>query len=305
MKKDDVVYEINSKGQKIGVIDLQGGLCTKLFDKKYLDFKNPVMMACSNWLTSDPVINNIEDARNIAVPDKNVFEDLGWGKNQKTIIQEFGNDMEIIGDCDSATMSYYIRFRGLERALFDLIENPELVHAVMEKGVQTSIVKGKYWLDMGIEVLRLNDSTGNMTIMSPAHWREFVYPHIKIVCDELHRYKKDCLIYCHICGNILPIAEDLVNAGFDCIAPLDPMGGFTVNDIKNKVGNAVSLMGGVSTISLLQNNPHQIRKEAAECIKQSQIYGFILGTGCVVPRDCPQENIQSLVDASIESSERI
>ena len=83
------------------------------------------------------------------------------------------------------------------------------------------------------------------------------------------------------------------------------MGGFTVNDIKNKVGNVVSLMGGVNTLSLLQNNPNQIRKEAAECIKQSRQNGFILGSGCVVPRDCPQENLQALVDASIESSERV
>ena len=28
-------------------------------------------------------------------------------------------------------------------------------------------------------------------------------------------------IYCHICGNVLPVVELLVDAGLDCIAPLD------------------------------------------------------------------------------------
>jgi hypothetical protein len=298
LHEDGKVYEINPKGEKIGTIDIDGGLSTLLFDSKLFNICDPITIAYHHWATSEPVVNNTKDAKAIAVPDAKVFDYLEWHKNQQVIIEEFGKNLAFIGDCDSATMSYYIRFRGLERAMFDLIENPELVHAVMEKGVQTAIARGKYWLDMGIEILRLNDSAGNMTLMSPSHWREFIYPHIKTVCDELHKYSKNAIIYCHICGNILPIAQNLVDAGFDCIAPLDPLGGFTVADIRAKVGQNVSLMGGVNTISLLQNNPNQIEHEATECIKQSGGNGFILGSGCVVPRDCPIENISALVEAS-------
>jgi uroporphyrinogen-III decarboxylase len=298
LRQDGKVYEINHKGEKIGAIDIDGGLSTLLFDSKLFNICDPATIAYHHWAVSEPVVNNIKDAQAIAVPDAKLFDYLGWNKNQQAIIDEFGENLAFIGDCDSATMSYYIRFRGLERAMFDLIENPELVHTVMEKGVQTAIARGKYWLDMGIEILRLNDSAGNMTIMSPAHWREFIYPHIKTVCDELHNYNKNAIVYCHICGNVLPIADDLVNAGFDCIAPLDPLGGFSVADIRAKVGQSVSLMGGVNTISLLQNTPNQIEQEATECIKQSGGNGFILGSGCVVPRDCPIENISALVKSS-------
>jgi hypothetical protein len=298
LHEDGKVYEIDLKREKIGVIDIDGGLSTLLFDSKRFNICDPVIIAYHHWASSEPVVNNIQDAKAIAVPDAKVFDYLEWHKNQQVIIKEFCGNLAFIGDCDSATMSYYIRFRGLERAMFDLIENPELVHAVMEKGVETAIARGKYWLDMGIETLRLNDSAGNMTLMSPVHWREFVYPHIKTVCDELHKYNKDAIIYCHICGNILPIAQNLVDAGFDCIAPLDPLGGFTVAEVRAKVGQKVSLMGGVNTISLLQNTPNKIEQEATECIKQSGGNGFILGSGCVVPRDCPIENISALVEAS-------
>jgi hypothetical protein len=298
LQEDGKVYEIDSKDRKFGTIDIDGGLSTQLLDSKLFNICDPATIAYHQWAVSEPVVNNIKDAKEIAVPDAKLFDYLGWNKNQQAIIDEFSENLAFIGDCDSATMSYYIRFRGLERAMFDLIENPELVHAVMEKGVQTAIARGKYWLDMGIEVLRLNDSAGNMTLMSPAHWREFIYPHLKTVCDELHKYSKNAIIYCHICGNILPIAQNLVDAGFDCIAPLDPLGGFTVADIRAKVGQSVSLMGGVNTISLLQNTPNQIEQEATECIRQSGGNGFILGSGCVVPRDCPLENIAALVEAA-------
>jgi hypothetical protein len=298
VKEDGKVYEISPTGEKIGTIDIGGGLSTHLFDPKRFDIHDPEIIAHHHWAVSGSIINTVEEAKEIAVPDANVFDSLGWKNNQQAVIDEFGESLALIGDCDSATMSYYLRFRGLEQAMFDLIEEPELVHAVMEKGVQTSIARGKYWLDMGINVLRLNDSAGNMTLMSPTHWREFIYPHIKTVCDELHSYNKNAILYCHICGNVLPIARDLVAAGFDCIAPLDPLGGFTVADIRAQVGQTASLMGGVNTLSLLQHSPDQVFQEATECIKQSGGNGFVLGSGCVVPRDCPAENLLALVEAS-------
>ena len=35
---------------------------------------------------------------------------------------------------------------------------------------------------------------------------------------------RDVKIYSHICGNVLPVIDDLVDAGIDCIGPLDPLG---------------------------------------------------------------------------------
>ena len=46
---------------------------------------------------------------------------------------------------------------------------------------------------------------------------------MKDVCDALHAYDTETRIYCHICDDILPIAGDLVDTGFDCIGPLDPL----------------------------------------------------------------------------------
>lgn len=71
-----------------------------------------------------------------------------------------------------------------------------------------------------------NDSAGNMSLLSPAMWRKFIAPNLTYFCKEVHSYCPEAKIYCHICGNILPILEDLIETGLDCIAPLDPLGGF-------------------------------------------------------------------------------
>ena len=170
------------------------------------------------------------------------------------------------------------------------------IHAVMEKGAARSIERGKFNLDLGLRILRLNDSMGNMSLISPQHWREFIFPHMKTVCDDLHHYSPDVRIYCHICGDIMPIIELLAEAGLDCIAPLDPLGGFSVADARRAVGDKMILMGGIDTLSFINSTEDQITAEAQRCLQEGTVgrSRFILGSGCVVPRGTNKEMLQAV-----------
>jgi uroporphyrinogen-III decarboxylase len=120
---------------------------------------------------------------------------------------------------------------------------------------------------------------------------------MKEVCDELHAYRRGVRIYCHICGNILPIVEDLVRTGLDCIAPLDPLGGLTCAQVRAIVGDSMPLMGGINTLSFLDEETDAIRTEARRCIREAGRRGaFILGSGCVVPRAAKRANILAVMD---------
>jgi uroporphyrinogen-III decarboxylase len=251
------------------------------------------------WNADEPFVRGLQDARRIATPDKHLYEELGCGNRQRKIFELFGEQLCFIGDCDSATMAFLVTMRGMNRAMFDLIEEPELVHAIMEKGAAIAIGKGKFNIDLGLKVLRLNDSVGNMNVISPEHWRRFVFPHMKEICDALHAYDPEVRIYCHICGNILPVVEDLVETGLDCIGPLDPLGNFTPAQVRKRVGDAVSLMGGVNTLTFLDGTPEQIIEESIACMHQAGARGgYILGSGCVIPREAVKENLLALRGAA-------
>jgi uroporphyrinogen-III decarboxylase len=299
-QSDGRVWEVDSHGQRIGEIDMQGGLATRLSEPFDVSLEDAAFVAYHHFRSSDaPIVKGVADARKLAVPDKSFYEQDGCGDRQRRILEELDGEVAVIGDCGSATLAFYVELRGLSQAMFDLIEEPSLVQRVMEKGVAIAVEKGKFNLDLGLRVLRLNDSVGNMTVISPRHWREFVFPHMKAVCDELHSYRPDARVYCHICGNILPIAEDLVEAGLDCIGPLDPLGGFTPADIRRRVGDRVSLMGGVNTLSFIRGGRAQILGEAQSCIRQAGEHGgYILGSGCIIPRDASRENLLALREAA-------
>jgi len=294
--EDEKIIEVDQRGKPIGEIDMMGGLATQLYNNDNFNLANPYQMAHQHfWKTPEPLIRNIEDVRTIAVPDRHFYQEIGCSERQKQVLNKIGEKLYLIGDCDSATLAFYVDLCGYEKALIDLVDNPSLVHATMEKGTAIAIEKGKFNIDLGFRVLRLNDSVGNMSVISPQFWREFVFPHMKDVCLELHKYCPEVKVYCHICGNILPIVEDLVNTGLDCIGPLDPLGNFNPAQVRELVGERVSLLGGVNTLSFINHSTTEIIKEARQCIEQAgRKGGYILSSGCVIPRQAKIENLLAL-----------
>jgi len=58
-------------------------------------------------------------------------------------------------------------------------------------------------------------------------------------------------------------------------------------------------MGGVNTLSFINNSPEQIIEEAKKCMFEAgRKGGYILGSGCVIPRRASKENLEALRDAA-------
>jgi uroporphyrinogen-III decarboxylase len=313
---DGRLWEIEpGSGRRIGPIDFAGGLHTLVADARDYRLDDPRTMAFFHHRRSPgPAVTREADASAIAVPDARLLDDLGFARNQATALARTGwvhagaSAPAIIQDCGPIGLSFLVALNGMDRSLLGLLDEPRLAHAALDRGDAIAIARGAYWLERGYRVLRINDSAGNLSVISPAHWREFVKPHFAAVVAELHRHQPDALLYCHVCGNALPIVGDLADTGLDCIAPLDPLGGFTVADARRALdawtagaGDArmrpVALMGGINTLSLIDGTPDHVAAEAAACIAgargadaardpdRSMPAGFLLGSGCVVPRN--------------------
>ena len=296
------LIEVDARGRHLGVIDLHGGLATQVDDAGLVNLEDPFRIAFLQfWSTREPLVCNLADAKRISVPEKSFYTELGCCAAQRDVMTAARNRLALIGDCGSATLAFHVLLRRLDNALLDLILDPALVHAVMEKGAAIAIERGKFNIDCGLTVLRLNDSVANMSVISPEHWREFIFPHMRDVCQELHAYKQGVKIYCHICGDVMPILDDLITAGLDCIGPMDPLGGFTCAQARDVVGKRISLMGGVNTLSFVTKTPDDLMEEARTCIEGAgRSGGFVLGSGCALPPTAEKDNLVALSLAAQE-----
>jgi hypothetical protein len=183
--ENGTVVEVDEAGRRIGPVDMQGGLATRVSDSSEICLEEPYRAAFIQfWATREPLVETIDDVKRIAVPEKSFYEDTGYGKIQREVTEQVGDKMALLGDCGSATLAFHVLLRRIDNALLDLIEQPELTHAIMEKGAAHAIEKGKFHIDSGLKMLRLNDSVANMSVISPEHWREFILPHMKTVCGR-------------------------------------------------------------------------------------------------------------------------
>lgn len=285
-------------GRAAGKVDLAGGWSTTLVHAGDFDIENPeVTMNPQIYACTQYKDYADEDVRRIAVPSASWYEQQGYGAYLEKAKALAGERIGLIGDCNSGTLSFYVALRGMMNGLVDLIDAPEMVHAVMEKGIEIAIEKAKLLLAHGIKVLRYNDSSANMKLISPDMWREFIAPHLRDFCAAVHQMDPEARVYCHICGDVRPILHDLLMTGLDCIAPLDPLGCGSVQAVRQIIGSDAALMGGVDTLQLLSGTPDAVYQQALACIREGG-QGYILGSGCAVARDTPAENLRAMVRAA-------
>jgi uroporphyrinogen decarboxylase len=139
--------------------------------------------------------------------------------------------------------------------------------------------------------------------MSPQLYREAIFPRQK----RLYQYLKrtgDYYLVLHCCGAILPLIEDLIEAGIDGLNPVQ----ITAKDmdprvLKQRFGDRLVFWGGgVDTQHILQNGtPRQVAENVRElCAIFKPGGGFVWNPIHNIQATVPPENIVAACDAAYE-----
>jgi hypothetical protein len=281
LREGTQVFEVDpATGAKIGTIDMDGGWATRP-------------------LVPPHHVRTLADVAAIPEAPAQSYWDNGMCVAIQQTVRDAGEDHAVVGRPLGFTMNWLLQMGGPDGGLMLLYDEPRVVHALFEKGLRIAIEQTRAMSRAGVEVYMLGDASASCDVISPAHFKEFVFPYYRTYCDEVHRLGH--LVYVHICGDQRPLAEMLADTGVDCIEPMDPLGGVDPAEMKRRVGGRVALMGGVSTLTLLRGTPQQVEAEARSCIdKAAAGGGYILAAGCMVPRDTPEDNVRAMVRTAHE-----
>jgi uroporphyrinogen decarboxylase len=152
---------------------------------------------------------------------------------------------------------------------------------------------GKACWDAGADILHCGDSLASCNVISPRTFERFSFPYLQKVFRAWHDYGVTCALL-HICGNSTKVLELYAATGADLVE-VDHVVDLGV--AKQRIGHQVALVGNVDTVTeLLQGTPATVAASAQRCIDQAGGGGgFLLGSGCIVPRYTPIENVQAMV----------
>jgi uroporphyrinogen decarboxylase len=159
---------------------------------------------------------------------------------------------------------------GFEHVLLSMAAEPDLVHALVELSVSVNVEMAAEVARRGADFVFTGDDYASTEgpFMSPAMFRDFLAGPLKRVMDAFHQ--QGLPIIKHTDGNIRPILGMILEAGIDCLDPIDPIAGMDIGQMKRNYGDRIALKGNVDCAHTLTfRTEREVVEETKEVIRQA------------------------------------
>lgn len=136
------------------------------------------------------------------------------------------------------------------RDMFDA--DTRLLEAAFEEICEKGLVPDALWIFGDIAY------TSGM-LFSPQMYKELLFPFHKRLCDLAHAHGSQ-VIY-HSDGDVTTAIPLLLEAGIDCLHPLEVKAGMDILEVKKQYGEQLALMGNIDARLFQENDVARLEKE--------------------------------------------
>lgn len=202
----------------------------------------------------------------------------------------------------------YCGLRSQEEALMDLLCEPEIITAALDRieEIQTEMMK-RYFAETGdaIDMVFISDDVGsqNSLLMSPESWEEHIGPRLRRWCDFLHAEGKK--VFYHSDGACEKLLPNLIEAGIDILNPIQHLcAGMDRAELKAKYGDKVIFHGGVENQQVLPfGSVEEVVQETRTCLETlgAGNEGYICASCHTIQADTPLENVHAMINTVLNS----
>jgi len=175
-----------------------------------------------------------------------------------------------------------------DRQIDIAIENYKKIYEVVGDAIDVAFICGT---DFGTQI---------NTFVSPDTFREMYLPYYKRINDWIHANTSWKTLK-HSCGAIEPIIPLLIEAGFDCVNPVQCSAvGMDAQKLKDNYGKDIVFWGGgIDTQQVLPfGTPEEVRKMVLERLDIfSKDGGYVFNAIHSIQKNTPVDNIIAMFDA--------
>ncbi|TFF94087.1 hypothetical protein EU546_05365 [Candidatus Thorarchaeota archaeon] len=211
----------------------------------------------------------------------------------KDIVEEFSGK-RCVWFMATGPLSNASRLVHTEFLMESLIEDPPFVERLFRFSMDAFKAAIEPVLDLGVDIIDFSSSPGSPDLISPRMYRQFFWGLDKELVSWIH--KKGAKAVFHICGNTMPIIEDMAKTGADGLS-LDAV--VSLSEAREAVGKT-ALVGNIDPAGILMDgSAEDVERASIAAMKDGGIDGaFVLAPGCDVPPTSPSENIKMMVDTA-------
>jgi uroporphyrinogen decarboxylase len=135
--------------------------------------------------------------------------------------------------------------------------------------------------------------------MAPAMYRDLIFPAHKRVFDFAHSRGLPVVLHCD--GFVEPLIPHLIEAGINCLQPLEVKAGMDLSKIKRQYGERIALIGGMDVRELISNDLGRVRRELERKLPQAMVgSGYVLQVDHSVPNQVDYETYKYFVENGLQ-----
>ena len=200
--------------------------------------------------------------------------------------------------------------RDVEEWYISTVARRDYVYEIFDRQCEIGIenlASVKEALSDRIEVIFITGTdfgTQRGPFISPDAYRDLYKPFHKRICEWIHR-NTPWKVFIHSCGGIRPLVEDIIDAGFDILNPVQCSAeGMEAQMLKDDFGDRVTFWGGgVDTQKTLPfGTPEDVYNEVSKRIRIfNKGGGFVFDAIHNIQAGTPVENVLAM-SKSIEDS---
>jgi uroporphyrinogen decarboxylase len=183
-----------------------------------------------------------------------------------------------------------------DRFACDLAERPEELHRAAEAMCARAMERIDRLCDAGSDFIYMpNDIAFNAgPFISPRQMAEFVMPYWRRQVERVKQHGRFAFI--HTDGQIMPVLDQVIGLGADCLQSVDPMAGVDIAQVKAATYGRLALMGNVQCSLLQDGPPEAIRASALYCLEHGAPGGgYIFSTSNTIFAGMPLENYRRML----------
>ena len=179
--------------------------------------------------------------------------------------------------------------RGINTLMLDFFDDPDFIHDLFSFVVEMELKFARAQIEAGAELIGIGDAAASL--VGPQIYETFVWPYEKKIIDGI--CEMGAMARLHICGNTRFALGYMGRLGCH-IVDLDfpsPM-----HEARKAMGEKQILLGNLNPVSvLLEGDVHDVLKGVKKCHQEAG-NRFIIGAGCEIPRNTPEENVKALLE---------
>jgi uroporphyrinogen decarboxylase len=212
------------------------------------------------------------------------------------MVEEFaGNKAVIVHLNDVFSLPRYLM--GMEDLLMSIALQPDLVQALVDLSVDVNLKMAKEVAARGVKIVYTGDDYAGTSgpLMSPRHFRQLFYPGLKRVMGGFKEL--GLLVIKHCDGNLWPILDMMIDSGFDCLDPIDPIAGMDIAEVKAQYGDRVAIKGNVDCAQTLTfGTVEEVIEETKDALRKGMPGGgFILSSSNSIHSSVKPENYRAML----------